>query len=605
MSEFLQHTEIFHTAPTQEITHGPSLENAEMYHLPGDPTLTEKDLERYQKENEQIEKRMQETRLDLIRRVFESGNEFHEDFLEVMEQTRYLPEQDRVKFVEQGLNQNSFRSRVLSLAQIPYLPEQDRIRFVEQGLSHIQQNIIRCYAIGQVRFIPEVHRTTFVIQSMKDPDSSVRMVVLEQVQYLPETERTKLIQEGFLDEKNSIRTQAAKQIKFAPIGDRVRLIEQCLEHKDLSLGVEATKQLVFVPEADRLSLMEKSFQHPNQKVWREAVKQVQYLSEEFRKRFVEQAIDNGDTDTGVCAIQQVQFLSEVDRIEKIQECLSSYISDITAVGIEQVFCLPEGDRTKVIEQGLNDFNTEICMIACEQIQFAPAQDREGLMEKALSSRLLNRTWYILEQLHLLSKEAQERIKERFLEKDLKELAKQAATTPLYKDESDRFFHRKFRKTGTGITLLDRVPGKEQKSLRNRVIIRHIPWSAYETWKQAYEAVDVWKELGFDYIPIEPIVGVKESHKPFILDVSTRVLQGPSIHRWGEFYRENIDEQKNRIMQGLEKIGISHGHPHEGNFVVYFDRDEQGKVDITKPPRVYMIDFDQAVSSEKTGESSSS
>ena len=59
----------------------------------------------------------------------------------------------------------------------------------------------------------------------------------------------------------------------------------------------------------------------------------------------------------------------------------------------------------------------------------------------------------------------------------------------------------------------------------------------------------------------------------------------------------IDEQVEKIKKALETLGVAHGHTHENNFIVYFDRDEQGEPILEKPPKVYVIDFDRAVSSQ--------
>lgn len=45
-----------------------------------------------------------------------------------------------------------------------------------------------------------------------------------------------------------------------------------------------------------------------------------------------------------------------------------------------------------------------------------------------------------------------------------------------------------------------------------------------------------------------------------------------------------------------KPGIEHGHLHLFNFVLVFETLEDGKPDLSKFPRIYVIDFDQAQSS---------
>ena len=46
---------------------------------------------------------------------------------------------------------------------------------------------------------------------------------------------------------------------------------------------------------------------------------------------------------------------------------------------------------------------------------------------------------------------------------------------------------------------------------------------------------------------------------------------------------------------IDELGIEHGHPHVDNFVLRFFRDDDGVPDLKRKPRLYLIDFDQAVS----------
>ena len=84
-----------------------------------------------------------------------------------------------------------------------------------------------------------------------------------------------------------------------------------------------------------------------------------------------------------------------------------------------------------------------------------------------------------------------------------------------------------------------------------------------------------------------------------MSVYTRVLNGPSVAKWEEedgVFQRNIRNQIDRIKAGLEELNIEHCHTHDDNFVIMFPRKDNGEVDISKPPRVYVIDFDQAKSS---------
>ena len=187
------------------------------------------------------------------------------------------------------------------------------------------------------------------------------------------------------------------------------------------------------------------------------------------------------------------------------------------------------------------------------------------------------------------------------DKDLIKLKEIATETRLYDNTPDKFVRQAFDKSGSETTLLETTPGDKERTLKNKVIVRHIGLEPYLNWKRTYESVDFWKDRGFDYVPTEPIVGVLSHKDPLKISVLARVLNGPTVARWekegGTFIKE-IRLQVDHIKKALIDLNIEHGHTHDSNFVVMFPRLENGEADISKPPRVYVIDFDAAKSSGK-------
>jgi len=293
---------------------------------------------------------------------------------------------------------------------------------------------------------------------------------------------------------------------------------------------------------------------------------------------------------------QAKFRAQVVSI--IKKALEDDKWQVRLSAIELIGFSPEVDRTALIQKGLedNDFGVRSC--AAELIDSAPETDRTALIQKGLEDENLRSLvakfiGFISdnERLHFLKDIPG-------LLDELKELATQ---TPLYKNQPKEFFRKQFSKTGSGTTLVDKIPGTDDRTLREQLIIRHIRVESLFSWRQAYESTEFWKEHGFDYVPIEPIVKVGFDQKKQLVNVFTRVLSGPSVATWFKqtsLYRSHIQEQVNKITQALEELRVEHGHPHDDNFVVMFERDENGEVQLEKIPRVYMIDFDQAVSPEE-------
>ena len=106
--------------------------------------------------------------------------------------------------------------------------------------------------------------------------------------------------------------------------------------------------------------------------------------------------------------------------------------------------------------------------------------------------------------------------------------------PLYSgiDLGQEHFQRKqFKKTGSETTL---VGG----NLKDKTIIRHITPEAFKSWQQAYENYQIWRDAGFDYVPIEPIQSFRFNNDGLV-DVYSGILD-LSFAQW----RHMTDDFKN-------------------------------------------------------------
>ena len=179
-----------------------------------------------------------------------------------------------------------------------------------------------------------------------------------------------------------------------------------------------------------------------------------------------------------------------------------------------------------------------------------------------------------------------------LEKDLgEELIKHS----LYRNnniDNKSFSRQEFAKTGSQTTLI----GGE---LKDKTILRHIKPEAFLTWQKIYEDYASWKEFGFDYVPIEPIVSYSLNLKKEQVDVFSVVLD-LNFDDWmykTEMFYEELRKQRDRIKEVLYKLKVNHRHI-DGNFCLRFFRNEDSSIDFKKTPRLYLIDFDAAVFEEK-------
>src|SRR3989339_833464 len=303
-----------------------------------------------------------------------------------------------------------------------------------------------------------------------------------------------------------------------------------------------------------------------------SVEMILYAPENVRYDLIIIGLQNGDDWTLKTSAEMIQYAPE-DK----QEELRGLLPDIIIVGLQN-----------------EDY--WIREISAEMIQYAPEDKQEelrGLLPSIISMGLQNENYWIrkasAEMIQYAPKDKQEEF--RGLLPD--SFKKKALLSKLY--NTDVKSRKEQEKTGTTTLLFDRVMGLE-KSLKNKVILRKIPFYSLMAWKKTYESYIFWQKKGFDYVPIEPIVKISKISDFGIVDVFSGVIIGPSVSYWLGFctiFQNEILEKITKIKECLKDLGVEHGHDHDGNFVLLFYKDKNGEPDLTKCPRIYMIDFDEA------------
>jgi hypothetical protein len=151
----------------------------------------------------------------------------------------------------------------------------------------------------------------------------------------------------------------------------------------------------------------------------------------------------------------------------------------------------------------------------------------------------------------------------------------------------------FSKTGSGITLL------LAEKLRYQVLVRTVEESCFLEWKRAYEASGFWKSMGFDYVPVEPIISYSKK-KDGTMNCTAGMLD-LNYDEWlsisGDCFQYELEVQKKKINDGLKLLNIKHGHLNNDNYCLKFYRDREGVPDFSKIPKIMVIDFDQAYRTE--------
>ncbi|KKW46364.1 hypothetical protein A2766_02835 [Candidatus Kaiserbacteria bacterium RIFCSPHIGHO2_01_FULL_58_22] len=313
-------------------------------------------------------------------------------------------------------------------------------------------------------------------------------------------------------------------------------IKLCAE-KDSTLN-----KILDAPKQERASLIKQALSQEDPEVQRKAAEMI------------------------LCAPEQEQASLQLLVLEKIKQALSQEDPEVQRKAAGMIRYVPEQERASLqllvlekIKQALSQEDPEVQRKAAEMILCAPKQERASLIKIAFYAGLGN------------------------------EIVK----SPLYDNsnfDKERFKRKMFEKTGSETTL---VGG----TLKDKLIIRHVKPSAFLAWQKIYENHQVWKNNGFDYVPIEPIQSYRLNKKGLV-DVFSGVLD-LSLAQWAEvsgyMFMEELGKQKHNIISVLERQGIRHGHTHDRNFVLRFFRNKDGNSDLNQVPRLYAIDFDAAFS----------
>lgn len=132
------------------------------------------------------------------------------------------------------------------------------------------------------------------------------------------------------------------------------------------------------------------------------------------------------------------------------------------------------------------------------------------------------------------------------------------------------------------------------------MVRIVPMTAFDAWLRAY-LDESWDSIGLNYIPIEPIGAVARADETTMnVAVQTIKLRGGSLQdtlfRYTPVVISEILKMYSAICEHLkEVVGISHGHIFDGKNFVLVPQMTNGIADPGKLPRLYIIDFDMAMS----------
>lgn len=351
---------------------------------------------------------------------------------------------------------------------------------------------------------------------------------------------SELIQDGFAKEDTTVQKNCAEMILYAPYEQRVSFIQAGLAKKDPAVQKAWAEKIVYAPLDAQDELREKVSQ------------------------LIKEGLDKEDPVAQKACVELVWYASQNDQVGFIQAGLAKEDVSVQKAWSEMIEDAPvdaqAGLREKVmplVKAGLDKENPATQKISAEMIGHVPLEARKSLFQLAR-----------------------------------KKVGDVLVEPALYTDEEiskDVFQRIKFPKTGSETTL---IGGR----LKGKTIIRHLQPEAFLAWQKLYEDHALWKQEGFDYVPIEPIQSYRLNKKGLV-DVYSGVLD-LSLGAWqrmSDDFKDELVADEIKIHAILREQSVEHGHPHSDNFCLRFFRDKNGNVDFSKKPRIYLIDFDIAAS----------
>ena len=312
-------------------------------------------------------------------------------------------------------------------------------------------------------------------------------------------------------------------------------------------------------------------------------------------------IDQAPQEAGAGLAKNLGFLPEDVQVEIARALVERAPREAGDELVQNLYTLPEDVRVEVAWALIDQAPQEAGAGLAKNLGFLP-EDVQVEIARALVERAPREAGdELVRNINFLPEAVRKEIKNTLMsarrEKERERLLQFEEKNPiLYKEVDDsgtEFFRSEFQKTGTRTLLLG-------QTLVNNAIVRIIPNRAFIGWMEAYSAVETWREAGFDYVPIEPIIKARVSSDGKYTRVYAGVL-GISVGEYlkmhiNEEHHDNVMDQQKLIKETLGKMRIRHGHLHDYNFCVLHERTPDGKIDWNEPPRVYAIDFDAATSS---------
>lgn len=593
----------------------PLPEYISMYEISGQDSISEYGIARYQRDKINNDKKIKdfitkEEAKPLNQRIREG---LSNSSLEIRKESAYMiksiPEEERTLLIREMLDRVDIEVQKILISIIKYVPEKEAVSLIREGLNCPDLEVNKASA-EMVEYVSEDDITSLAKEFLNHQNPQVKKIAAGMIWNLSKTEREPLqkiilyiIKDGLKNPDIEVQKISTEMIRFASQEERGILIREALGNADIEVQKIAAEMINCASEAERTSLqmtvfniLKENLFNSNLEIQKALAEMIKFVPEKETVLFITEILEHADIEVQKIAVKRIYYLSKTER-EPLQKLILQTIKDglknpdveIQKISAEMIEYVSEEDKVSLIREGFYNPNPEVQKVIISIIKFVSEENMAPLIKEGLNCPDFEVNKVSAEMIEYISKKEKDDL---FVLAIAKGLGNYLIQTPLYKKgdiTNEKFSRTKFAKTGSETILLG-------GDLKEKTIIREVQPQAFLAWQELYENWKLWQQNGFDYVPIEPIQSFILTETELVrvyggvLDLSLRIWED----RTDRFVQELYD-QKVAIEKVLEDQHIIHGHMHRRNFCLRFFRDEHNQPDFTRCPRLYLIDFDQAVS----------
>jgi HEAT repeat protein len=570
-----------------------------------------------------------------------------------LEKFKELSSKNKQEIILEGLKDDDWNIRKVAASMIEFTEKEEKERLQEKLTYIILEGLesndpyTREMAAKMIKFAKEEDVETLILYG-KDDRWGASKIVAGMIEFAKEEDRANLISQELKSDNWDIKEKAARAIKLAKEEDRGRLQNELKNviSEELESGSPYTRRIAikiikFAREENRGGLILKGLQDDDWNVQEMAARVIEFAKKEDRgvlqdelKNIVLKGSEDSDPYTRKMVARIIEFAKEEDRGELILKGSENSDSSVREITISMAKFAKEEDRKGFILKGLKD-GWYVKRMAAGMIEFAREEDREELQEElknVILKGLKEDNWHIQRVVAGMiefareedKEELQEELKNVILEKlesddwntqevvEMIKLAKEVDLGELlqkadkhidsYRDQLKTVKNHPFYTYRDGspkpINTNNGVNIAREPKLTGKAYMKTTNFKSFFIQKEAFEAYDVWKELGFDHIPVESILDYSVTNEDEIR--SFNKLYDDPLYKVDTtdvyfMHKKAIDDQISRIMKGLNILGINLVGLSNKHICVSWERTSEGDYNLSKPPKLFLVNWNWAES----------